>query len=94
MTPPKIRISTEAVTTARKEFRTFGKDLEQVETDVPTRCSDITSGAGEFASELQGGADVFEASWLMVLDVSAASARTVAINMGSMTLDLSELDRT
>lgn len=92
MTPPKIRVKTEAVRAARREFRTFADDLDALRADVPLRCTDILGGMGQFQDSVIDGVNVFEASWLTVLEVSAASSGTVATNMGSMTLDLSKLD--
>lgn len=80
------------VAAGRKEFEKFAGDLDHVREAVPKNCATIREAAGQFSDLLTPSADVFEASWLMVLRVASASAETVADNMGAMTLDLDELD--
>lgn len=87
-----MTLDPKVVDAGRKEFTRFAADLDHVRDAVPKECATIREGVGQFSHLVGPSADVFEASWLMVLRVASASAGTVADNMGAMTLDLSRLD--
>lgn len=80
------------IAAARKDFTKFAGDLDHVREAVPNDCATLRAGAGQFADLVEPSTDVFEASWLMVLEVASTSSETVAENMGSMSLDLMKLD--
>lgn len=88
-----MQVDPAVVATGRREFDKFADDLDGVRDDVPRDCATIRGAVGQFGALVAPSADVFEASWLMVLRVASASASTVATNMGAMTLDLEELDQ-
>ncbi len=88
----EMQVDPAVVAAGRREFDKFATDLDGVRDAVPRDCATVRSAVGQFSGLVTPSADVFEASWLMVLRVASASASTVATNMGAMTLDLTEMD--
>lgn len=89
----EMRLDPTVVAAARRGFDRFSDDLDHVRDAVPRDVATLRSATGQFADLVTPSADVFEASWLMVLRAASASAATVADNIGAMTLDLTELDQ-
>lgn len=89
----EMRLDPAVVDSARRGFDRFSDDVDHLRDAVPRDCATLREATGQFADLVTPAADVFEASWLMVLRVASASAATVADNIGAMALDLTELDQ-
>lgn len=89
---PVIQVDPQVVDRARKECADAADDFDAVRTGVTKDASLLREGAGQFADVVRDGTQVYEASWMIVTDVARTSADTIATNMGSLTLDLSEMD--
>lgn len=89
---PVIKVDPQVVDRARKDCVGVSEDFDAVHAAVTKDASLIRAGAGQFAGDVLDGTQVYEASWMIVTDVARTSADTIATNMGSLTLDLTEMD--
>lgn len=88
-----IRMSPEVAAQVEDRFDNLSQDFYNLSRLIKTARSNIESGCGTFAPDMEAFTPNFENGWILTFDIGSECAGLIAGNTNQLQVDLEKVDR-